>query len=72
PRAVARFPQYDMDFCSGGKQTLARRAARHHVDIDIIEAQLAQLAEQPIEKDWRAVALADIIDHMVVRYHDRQ
>lgn len=71
PRASALFRQYDMDYCCGGKQTLARAAARHDVDIDIIEAQLAQLAEQPIEKDWRAVPLADIIDHIVVRYHDR-
>lgn len=54
PRASALFRQYDMDYCCGGKQTLARAAARHDVDIDIIEAQLAQLAEQPIEKDWRA------------------
>lgn len=65
PRASALFRQYDMDYCCGGKQTLARAAARHDVDIDIIEAQLAQLAEQPIEKDWRAVPLADIIDHML-------
>ncbi|EAM7071424.1 iron-sulfur cluster repair protein YtfE [Salmonella enterica] len=71
PRASALFRQYDMDYCCGGKQTLARAAARNDVDIDIIEAQLAQLAEQPIEKDWRAVPLADIIDHIVVRYHDR-
>lgn len=66
PRASALFRQYDMDYCCGGKQTLARAAARHDVDIDIIEAQLAQLAEQPIEKDWRAVPLADIIDHIVI------
>jgi len=29
------------------------------------------LAEQPLEKDWRTVALAEIIDHIVIRYHDR-
>lgn len=30
-----------------------------------------QLAEHPIEKDWRTVPLADIIDHIIVLYHDR-
>ncbi len=28
-------------------------------------------AEQPIEKDWRSAPLAEIIDHIIVRYHDR-
>ena len=43
PRASALFRKYDMDYCCGGKQTLARRT----------------------------VALAEIIDHIIVRYHDR-
>ena len=71
PRASALFRKYDMDYCCGGKQTLARAAARKELDLDVIEAQLAQLAEQPLEKDWRTVALADIIDHFIVRYLDR-
>ena len=71
PRASALFRKYDMDYCCGGKQTLARAAARKELDLDVIEAQLAQLAEQPLEKDWRTVALAEIIDHIIVRYHDR-
>lgn len=28
PRASALFRQYDMDYCCGGKQTLARGASR--------------------------------------------
>ena len=46
PRASALFRKYDMDYCCGGKQTLARAAARKELDLDVIEAQLAQLAEQ--------------------------
>ncbi|MFQ7389222.1 MAG: iron-sulfur cluster repair protein YtfE [Escherichia sp.] len=60
-----------MDYCCGGKQTLARAAARKELDVDVIEAELAKLAEQPIEKDWRSAPLAEIIDHIIVRYHDR-
>lgn len=56
PRASALFRKYDMDYCCGGKQTLARAAARKELDVDVIEAELAKLAEQPIEKDWRSCA----------------
>ena len=62
PRASALFRKYDMDYCCGGKQTLARAAARKELDVDVIEAELAKLAEQPIEKDWRSAPLAEIID----------
>ena len=62
PRASALFRKYDMDYCCGGKQTLARAASRKELD---------QLAEQPVDKDWRTAPLAEIIDHIIVRYHDR-
>ncbi len=51
PRASALFRKYDMDYCCGGKkQTLARAAARKELDVEVIEPELAKLAEQPIEK----------------------
>jgi len=71
PRASALFRKYDMDYCCGGKQTLARAASRKELNLDLIEAELAKLAEQPLEKNWRNVALAEIINHIIVRYHDR-
>ncbi len=48
PRASALFRQYDMDYCCGGKQTLARAASRKALDVAVIEAELAKLAEQPL------------------------
>ena len=41
------------------------------LDVAVIEAELAKLAEQPLSRDWRAAPLAEIIDHIIVRYHDR-
>lgn len=41
PRASALFRQYDMDYCCGGKQTLARAASRKALDVAVIEAELA-------------------------------
>jgi regulator of cell morphogenesis and NO signaling len=70
PRASALFRQYDMDYCCGGKQTLARAASRKALDVAVIEAELAKLAGAG-HRDWRAAPLAEIIDHIIVRYHDR-
>ena len=44
--------------------TLARAAARKELDVEVIEAELAKLAEQPIEKDWRSAK--DMIDRKSV------
>lgn len=71
PRASALFRQYDLDYCCGGRQTLERAAVRKEIDVAIIEAQLAKLAELPVTRDWRVAPLSDIIDHIIVRYHDR-
>jgi len=71
PRASALFRQYDMDYCCGGKQTLARAAQRKALNVEEIEAALTKLAAQPVDKEWRVAPLAEIIDHIIVRYHDR-
>ncbi|SUX36648.1 Regulator of cell morphogenesis and NO signaling [Cedecea davisae] len=71
PRASALFRKLDLDFCCGGKQTLLRAAGRKELNLEEIEAQLAALADEPVEKDWRSAPLTEIIDHIIVRFHDR-
>ncbi|WP_279049654.1 iron-sulfur cluster repair protein YtfE [Cedecea davisae] len=71
PRASALFRKLDLDFCCGGKQTLLRAAGHKELNLEEIEAQLAALADEPVEKDWRSAPLAEIIDHIIVRFHDR-
>ena len=56
PRASALFRQYDMDYCCGGKQTLARAASRKALDVAVIEAELAKLAEQPLSRPSRRLS----------------
>lgn len=55
-----------MDYCCGGKQTLARAASRKALDVAVIEAELAKLAEQPFPRLARG-AWREIIDHIIVR-----
>lgn len=40
PRASALFRKYDMDYCCGGKQTLARAAARKELDVEVRSLKL--------------------------------
>lgn len=71
PRASALFRKYNMDYCCGGKQTLARAAERQSLDVEAIEAELALLTGQPVEHAWHTMPLSDIIEVILVRYHDR-
>ncbi|MGV6985938.1 iron-sulfur cluster repair protein YtfE [Providencia rettgeri] len=71
PRASSLFRQYNMDYCCGGKQTLNRSAEKLKLDIDLLESQLAKLATETLEQDWRKAPLNEIIDFIIVRYHDR-
>ncbi|MEQ5401365.1 iron-sulfur cluster repair protein YtfE [Providencia rettgeri] len=71
PRASSLFRQYNMDYCCGGKQTLSRSAEKLKLDIDLLESQLAKLATETLEQDWRKAPLNEIIDFIIVRYHDR-
>jgi len=71
PRASALFRKHDLDFCCGGRQTLLKAATRQNLDLDAIEAELTALSATPLEKAWRSAPLPEIIDHIIVRYHDR-
>ena len=71
PRACALFRRYDLDFCCGGRQTLQRAAERKGLDLQAIEAELAVLSTQQQAQTWVGEPLSDIIDHILVRYHDR-
>lgn len=69
--ASAIFRQYNLDFCCGGKRTLSKSAEKAELNIDEIENKLIALSEQPLEKDWRQAPLSEIIDFIIVRYHDK-
>ncbi|WP_447872395.1 iron-sulfur cluster repair protein YtfE [Serratia fonticola] len=72
PRASKLFRDYDLDFCCGGKQTLERAASRKELDLDKLESQLAALAADSVDtRDWRLAPLAEIIDYILPRFHQR-
>lgn len=72
PGATRVFHDFGVDFCCGGSKTLREMACQQMLDITAIVAALNALdaTAQP-EKDWRKAAPADLIDHIVARFHER-
>ena len=72
PRSTSLFLKLGLDFCCGGKQTLAAAAQAKGLDVSVIEASLAVIAEQPSEstRNWSEAPLAEIVDFIIPRYHN--
>ncbi|WP_454676274.1 iron-sulfur cluster repair protein YtfE [Achromobacter marplatensis] len=71
PGATQVFHEYDLDFCCGGKKSLGEAAAQRSLDPTQIEARLVALSHSPPqETDWGQASAAELIDHILARYHD--
>ncbi|CAB5512915.1 iron-sulfur cluster repair protein YtfE [Achromobacter anxifer] len=71
PGATQVFHEYQLDFCCGGKKSLAEAAAQRSLDAAQIEARLAELARNPSqETDWGQASTAELVDHILARYHE--
>lgn len=71
PGATQVFHEYQLDFCCGGKKSLAEAAAQRSLDAAQIEARLAELARNPSqETDWGQASAAELVDHILARYHE--
>ena len=71
PGATQVFHAYQLDFCCGGKQTLREAAAKQGVDGEAVAQRLAalQASGAPSERDWCQAAPAELIEHILQRYH---
>ncbi|WP_438863298.1 iron-sulfur cluster repair protein YtfE [Neptunicella sp.] len=69
--ATAVFHQYKLDFCCGGDHILRDVLAKHHLPEQELLDAFAEL-QQPIDyTDWRKVSNAELIEHILVRFHQR-
>jgi regulator of cell morphogenesis and NO signaling len=73
PGATAQFHQHQLDFCCGGKQTLRAAAALRGLDAEALGQAISALQDQPVpgERDWRQTSAGELIDHLLLRYHQR-
>ena len=73
PAAIRVFQRHQVDFCCGGKRTLAEAAASHGVDLDRMVSELTGAIAAPRPGgawlDMLPDSLADLAKLIVGRYH---
>jgi regulator of cell morphogenesis and NO signaling len=70
PGTIRIFKDREIDFCCGGKRSLADACAEHHLDVDALigELRAAGSSGAPGE-DWSAASLAELTAHIRHHYH---
>ena len=72
PASIPVFQHAGIDFCCGGNKTLGDVCKDKGLSVESLIAGVAQ-AQQPAEstgeKDWSAVSLAELIDHILAKHH---
>lgn len=74
PGATKIFREYDLDFCCGGSVLLEVATQQKNLNLAEIEKRLTDLQQSKAEnndKDWTSAAYAEMIDHIVARFHNR-
>ncbi|WP_118855102.1 iron-sulfur cluster repair protein YtfE [Haemophilus haemolyticus] len=74
PGATKIFREYDLDFCCGGSVLLEVAAQQKNLNLAEIEKRLTDLQQSKAEnhdKDWTSASYAEMIDHIVTRFHNR-
>lgn len=73
PGTIRVFQRHGIDFCGGGKRPLAEAASEHGIDLETLRREVAEAAAGPADdgRDWSQAPLAELVDHILTRYHDR-
>lgn len=72
PGATRVFHRHRLDFCCGGGKSLREATARKGLDADAVAGELLALTACPgLGRDWRQASSAELIDHILHRFHDR-
>lgn len=72
PGATRVFHKHRLDFCCGGHKTLREAAEKRGADPLAVSAELESLRQQEARgQDWRTASTADLIDHILRRFHER-
>ncbi|MEW6583424.1 MAG: iron-sulfur cluster repair di-iron protein [Actinomycetota bacterium] len=74
PSRTRVFERHGVDYCCGGKRTLAQACARRGVDASAVVAELELEAAAgtgaPDGVDWSGAPLAELCDHIVDTHHE--
>lgn len=69
PSASRIFRQYKLDFCCGGKRSVADACSARGIDADAI-LQAIETSETKPSIDWRTQPVAAVIEHILVNFHE--
>jgi regulator of cell morphogenesis and NO signaling len=71
PSSVRVFERYGIDYCCGGKVSLAEACRSRGIEPMGLEVELEQAAtaKPAHERDWTTTSLASLIDHIVNTHH---
>ena len=72
PGATMVLRRHQLDFCCGGQQRLGDALRQRGQDPQALLGELQALkADPPHATDWRIQPLGELIEHILVRFHDR-
>jgi regulator of cell morphogenesis and NO signaling len=70
PASIRVFQKYGIDFCCGGKRPLADVCEERQIAYDQLASAIADAELPRDDRDWSDARLAELVDHIVQRYHD--
>lgn len=70
PAATRVFLRHHLDFCCGGRRTLAEACARAGLDATAIARELAAESAVPEDVAWELRPQSELIAHILDRFHD--
>ena len=76
PGRATLFEELRLDYCCGGRQTLAEACAKRGLEIDSVRTAIQTLDQGGSwdagceDRDWRGASLAELCAHLVVVHHD--
>jgi regulator of cell morphogenesis and NO signaling len=76
PGRAPLFEELRLDYCCGGRQTLAEACAKRGLEIDAVRTAIGTLDQANSrdagceDRDWRRATLTELCAHLVVVHHD--
>lgn len=69
PGASRVFQRHHLDYCCGGKTTLAEACRAKGLDPVAVVAEIAAEASTVEDRDWSVAPVVELINHIEARYH---
>jgi regulator of cell morphogenesis and NO signaling len=70
PSASRVFRQHKLDFCCGGKRSVADACVERGLDVASITREIEGDQSRSDHVDWQTQPLASLIEHILVEYHE--